>query len=121
VPVRAIRGATTIEEDTREQVTSRVKALMTEVFERNGLHNDHVISLFVTATPDIRSMHPATAARACGLADVPIMGAQELDFDGALGHCVRVMLHVETDVPKDRIRHVFLEGAKVLRPDLADD
>jgi len=120
VPVQAIRGATTIDDDTPEQVQARVKALMAEVFDRNGLTNDAVISLIVTATADIRSYHPATAARAFGLHDVPIMGAQEIDVDGGLGRCVRVMLHVETDKPRRDLRHVFLEGARVLRPDLAD-
>src|SRR4051794_30108140 len=119
VPVRALRGATTIDEDDPAHVTERVKALMATLFERNHLTNDHVISLFVTGTADIRSLHPATAARAFGLPDVAILGAQEMDVDGTLPRCVRVLLHVEAD-GRDELRHVFLEGARVLRPDLAD-
>lgn len=118
MPVRAIRGATTLDADTPEQVRERVLALVTEVFERNRLAVDDVISMVVTATDDIRSAHPATAARAWGLADVPILGARELDIIGGLGHCVRLLLHVELDRPRADVQHVFLEGAVVLRPDL---
>jgi chorismate mutase len=121
MPVRALRGATTVDDDTPEQIADRVKVLMATLFERNGLDNDAVISVFVTATADIHSYHPATAARSFGLPDVPILGAQELDIDGGLSRCVRVLLHVETDRSRHDVHHVFLEGARVLRPDLADD
>jgi len=121
VPVRALRGATTVDDDTPEQVQARVKALMAALFERNDLDADDVISVVVTGTNDLRSFHPATAVRAFGLAEVPILGAQELDIDGSLARCVRVLLHVETERARGELRHVFLEGAKVLRPDLADD
>jgi chorismate mutase len=73
----------------------------------------------VTATADVRSFHPATAARACGLEEVAILGAQELSIEGSLGRCVRLLAHVETERPRDALRHVFLHGAVVLRPDLA--
>ena len=121
MPVRALRGATTVDDDTPEQITERVKALMAALFERNDLANDDVISLFVTGTPDLRSHHPATAARSFGLPDVPIIGAQEMAVDGTLSHCIRVLLHVDTDRPRHSLRHVFLEGAVALRPDLTDD
>ena len=118
MPVRAIRGATTLDADTPEQLRERVQALVGAVFERNHLRTDDVISLFVTATSDIHSGHPATAARAWGLADVPILGAQELDVDGGLARCVRLLFHAELERPKRDVHHVFLEGAVVLRPDL---
>jgi chorismate mutase len=120
MPVRALRGATTLDEDTPEHLKERVQALMAALFERNQLVNDDIISMLVTGTTDIRSAHPATAARAYGLDDVPILGAQELEIDGSLQRCVRVLLHLESDRPKSELRHVFLEGARVLRPDLAD-
>jgi chorismate mutase len=116
--VRALRGATTIEADDPTLVVARVKDLMAALFERNDLANDDVISIVVTGTADLRSFHPATAVRAFGLADVPILGAQEMDIDGTLERCVRVLLHVETDRARDQLEHVFLEGAVVLRPDL---
>ena len=117
--VRALRGATTLDEDTSEQMQVRVKTLLAAMFERNRLGPDDIISAVFTATPDLRSAFPATAARAAGLEDVPLLGAQELDVDGALERCVRVMLHIETDRPRSELQHVFLEGAVRLRPDLA--
>lgn len=121
MPVRALRGATTVDEDTPEQVHERVKALMHELFERNGLTNDDVISVVVTGTADLHSAHPATAVRAFGLPDVPILGAQEMAIDDTLARCIRLLLHIDTERPRDQLRHVFLEGAWVLRPDLATD
>ena len=98
-----------------------MKALLHELFQRNGLSNDDVISLVITGTADITSYHPATAARAFGLPDVAILGAQEMEIDGTLARCVRVLLHVETDAcASTSCEHVFLEGATVLRPDLVD-
>lgn len=100
-------------------ITQRVQAMMAALYERNGLTHDDVISAVFTTTPDIRSCFPEGAARAWGLTDVALLGAQVLDVDGALPRCIRVLLHVELDVPKAALQHVFLEGAAVLRPDLA--
>jgi len=119
VPVRALRGATTVDDDTAEEVRSRVGELVLALLERNGLGTDDLISLFVTATADLHSFHPATAARACGLGEVAILGAQELVIDGSLPKCVRLLAHVEIDRPRDQLRHVYLHGAVALRPDLA--
>ncbi|HWC66952.1 MAG TPA: chorismate mutase [Acidimicrobiales bacterium] len=119
--VRALRGATTIDEDTPAQIRDRVKALMTALFERNRLGNDEIVSVFVTATADIHSMHPATAAREFGLDEVAFLGAQEATIDGTLARCVRLLLLIETDRPREALQHVFLEGARGLRPDLAGD
>jgi chorismate mutase len=119
MPVRALRGATTIEADTEADVRARVAALVQELFARNELATDDVVSVVVTATNDIHSFHPATAVRACGLSEVPILGAQEIDVTGSLARCIRMMLHIETERPRTDMVHVFLEGAVVLRPDLA--
>ena len=118
--VRALRGATTLDLDAPDHIRERVKALMAALYERNGLDNDQVISVLVTGTGDITSFHPVTAAREFGLDDVPLLGAQELDITGTLSRCVRVLLHVETDRPRSELRHVFLEGATMLRPDLQE-
>lgn len=121
MPVRALRGATTLDVDAPDHIRERVKALMAALYERNGLDNDQLISVLVTGTSDITTFHPVTAAREFGLDDVPLLGAQELEIEGTLPRCVRVLLHVETDRPRSELRHVFLEGAVVLRPDLTDD
>ena len=119
--VRALRGATTVEKDTPDHIGERVADLVRALFERNGLEPDDVVSMLFSATPDLHSTFPPTAARlALGLDDVPLMTCQEIDVAGALPRCIRVMAHVYTDRPRGELRHVFLEGARALRPDLAD-
>ncbi|MGH9187529.1 MAG: chorismate mutase [Acidimicrobiales bacterium] len=116
--IRALRGATTIDTDTRELITERVVALLGMLFERNGLHHDDVVSVLFTATDDIHAMFPAEAARKFGLGDVPLICAQELDIEGGTPLCIRVMLHVTTERERAELRHVYLEGAQNLRDDL---
>lgn len=118
--VRALRGATTLDLDDADHLRERVHALLDELFARNELTNDDVISILITATPDIHSEYPATVARSWGLADVPLIGAQEMDKPGGLPLCVRLMAHVHSERSKAEMRHVYLEGAKALRNDLAD-
>ena len=104
--------------DTTEQVNERVVALFEELFRRNELHHDDLISVILTATPDIRSTFPATAARKFGLGDVPLLCARELDIEGATPLCIRVLVHLNTERPREELRHVYLEGARHLRDDL---
>jgi chorismate mutase len=118
--VRAIRGATTVDADDVESITERVTALLQQIMDRNGLAEDDIISILFTATEDIVSTFPATAARSIGLGAVPLICARELSIVGSVPHCVRVMLHVETDRPRHDIHHVYLEGARGLRDDLPD-
>ncbi|HVC67964.1 MAG TPA: chorismate mutase [Acidimicrobiales bacterium] len=118
VTLRAIRGATTVEEDTPEAVTERVVALLTRIMERNDLVEDDIVSILFTATEDLVSIFPATAARTLGLGAVPLICARELAIVGSVPRCVRVMLHVTTARPRDEILHVYLEGAQGLRDDL---
>ena len=118
--VRAIRGATTVDFDDKEQVISRVQALMTAILERNELSKDDLISILFTATDDIVSMFPATAARTMGLGDVPLICARELAVVDGQPLCIRVLLHVHTTRSRDEMHHVYLHGAQGLRDDLPD-
>ncbi len=96
-----------------------VTELLSEILVRNGVSLDELVSIFFTATPDLHSAFPAAAARGIGLADVPLMCAQELDITGAMEKVIRVMLHVQTDTPRSEIKHVYLRGAEALRKDIA--
>ncbi|HTV12604.1 MAG TPA: chorismate mutase [Acidimicrobiales bacterium] len=116
--VRGLRGATTVERDTAEQVTARTQALLRAMVERNGVEHSDIISVLFTATDDLHSMFPAMAARAIGFGDVPLLCARELDIEGAQALCIRVMMHVESD--RDELHHVYLEGARGLRDDLPE-
>lgn len=116
--VRALRGATTVDEDTIEQVTERTQALLAAMVKRNGVDHATVISVLFTATDDIHSMFPATAARVVGFGDVPLLCARELDINGAQPRCIRVMMHLETS--NEELHHIYLEGARGLRDDLPE-
>jgi chorismate mutase len=88
------------------------------VLYRNKLAADDVISMLFTATPDLTSEFPAYAARKMGLTDVPLLCATEIAVPGAMPRVLRLMAHVETDLPRADIRHVYLRGAAALRTDL---
>ncbi len=118
--VRALRGATTVDVDDKDHLFERVIALLEALFESNGIHHDDLISVLFTATGDIRSAFPAEAARKFGLGDVPLICARELDIEGGTPRCIRVMIHFTSDVPRDQLHHVYLEGARNLRDDLPD-
>jgi chorismate mutase len=119
VPVlRALRGATTVDEDVETHIHERVTALLEELFDRNGVDHDELVSIVFTATDDIRSTFPAAAARKIGLGDVPLLCARELDVEGGTPRCVRVLVHLFTDRSRAELRHVYLEGAVGLRDDL---
>ena len=116
--VRALRGATTVDTDTPEQIHERVGALVHEMLDRNDVDKDALISIVFTATDDITSMFPAAAARAIGLGDVPLLCARELAIDGGTPRCIRVLMHLTTERSRSELRHVYLAGAEGLRDDL---
>jgi chorismate mutase len=116
--VRALRGATTVESDTVEQITERSQELMLSIMERNGLTEDDLISVIFTATSDVTSIFPATAIRAIGFGAVPLLCAAEIAVPGAMPLCIRVLLHAYTTRTRDEIHHVYLHGAQGLRDDL---
>jgi chorismate mutase len=116
--LRALRGATTVDEDVPEQITERVVILLQEMLDRNDVGHDDLVSIIFTSTPDIHSMFPAAAARKIGMGDVPLLGASEISVEGGPVRCVRVMMHLTTELRRDELRHVYLEGASHLRDDL---
>jgi chorismate mutase len=118
--LRALRGATTLDEDTSKQVNDRVRALVGSMLERNGIDHDDLVSILFTATDDVTSMFPATAARSLGLGDVPLICASELGITGAMPRCIRVLMHFYTERTREALHHVYLEGARGLRDDLPD-
>jgi chorismate mutase len=116
--VRAVRGATQLDEDTREHMLDRVAELVTDVMAANDLDVDDFISIIFTATSDLVSEFPAYAARQLGFSDVPLVCARELEVEGSMPRIVRLMAHVETDLPRADVTHVYLHGAAHLRRDL---
>jgi chorismate mutase len=118
VAVRAVRGATQLERDDREHMLERVAEMVLDVMESNALAVDDFISVIFTATSDLHSEFPAYAARRLGFGDVPLICARELEIEGSMPRVVRMMAHVETDLPRAEVTHVYLHGAANLRRDL---
>src|ERR1700761_3822256 len=118
--VRGLRGATTVDVDTVEQVTERSQELILRLMERNDLVEDDIVSVLFTTTADVTSVFPATAIREIGFGAVPLLCAAEIPVPGAMPLCVRVLLHVYTARSRDEIHHVYLHGAQGLRDDLPD-
>ena len=116
--IRAVRGAIQIDEDERSQVLDATTELIHAVLERNGLTQEDLVSIVFTATPDLTSEFPAYAARQLGFVDVPLMCATEISVAGAMPRVIRLLAHVETELPRADVKHVYLRGAAALRRDL---
>lgn len=116
----ALRGATTVESDTREALLERTSELLTILLERNDIEHDQLVSIIFTATEDLTSEFPAAAARGLGLGDVPLLCARELSVDGGNPATVRVLIHCYSTRPRTSLRHVYLHRAKHLRDDLPE-
>jgi chorismate mutase len=119
VAVRALRGATQVDADDRDQILEATTELVTEVMTRNTLTTDDVISVIFTVTPDLAAEFPALAARKLGFHDVPLLCASEINVPHALPRVIRLMAHIETDRPRSAVQHVYLRGAAALRLDIA--
>jgi chorismate mutase len=118
--VRGLRGATTCEENTSEQINEVTQELLVEMLERNGISHDDVISVLFTTTPDLTASFPATAARGVGFGDVPLLCASEIAVPGSMPLTVRVLMHAYTERAREELRHVYLRKAPSLRDDLPE-
>jgi chorismate mutase len=114
---RGIRGATTVEANSREAILEATAELLAAMVKTNGIKPDDVASAFFTTTPDLNAEFPALAARGLGWNDVPLLCGHEMGVPGSLPMCLRILVHVNTDKRADQIVHVYLRGARVLRPD----
>ena len=116
--VRGIRGATVASQDDADLVLSATRELLQAILEANpALQPADLASVWFTTTPDLCSAFPAQAARQLGWSDVPLMCAQEIAVPGSLPRCIRVLLHWNTSLKQEDIRHVYLGQAASLRPD----
>ncbi len=112
--MKAIRGAITVDANTRAAITEGTQTLLRVIGERNTLSAEEVVSIFFTLTPDLDAEFPARAARASGW-DVPMLDMQEVPVPGSMPRCIRVLLHVQRS---GQVRHAYLREARALRPDL---
>jgi len=115
--LRAVRGAVTVTADSPAAIDAAVRTLLDELTEANAIESSDIVSAIFSATPDLHSRNAATAARSLGWTDVPLMCVAELETDGMLARCVRVLLHVSVADGR-RLQPVYLGEAACLRPDL---
>ena len=114
---RGVRGATTVDGTDKESVLRATRELLALIIRVNEIESEDVASAWFTTTADITSVFPALAARQLGWLDVPLMCCHEMNVDGALQKCVRVLVHWNTEMPQNQIQHVYLREARALRPD----
>ena len=119
MPVRGIRGATSVDGDTAEEVLAATKELLQEILDANELLEfDDVVSAIFTTTPDVTSAFPAEAARTLGMNHVPLLCASEIAVPHGMPRCIRVLIHVNTQKAQSDMVHVYLRETKQLRPDV---
>jgi chorismate mutase len=118
VVCRGVRGATTIENDTREEVLAATEELLLLIIEVNGIQPDDVASVIFTTTPDVVSEYPALAARKLGWVDAALLCGHEMAVPHGLKKCIRILIHWNTTKIAKEIQHVYIKGATNLRPDL---
>ena len=116
--VRGIRGAITADADTTEGILDATQRLLTAIVEANRIPIEDIASVLFTVTPDLKAQFPAAAARRMGWTLVPLLNFTEIAVPGGLERCIRVLLHLNTTLGQAEIVHVYLEGARALRPDL---
>lgn len=119
MPVRGVRGATTVTRNQKDEILDVTKELLSTMLEVNGIDTEDIASAWLTTTPDLYAEFPAVAARQIGWTQVPLMQSHEMSVPGMLPLCIRVLLHWNTEKSQSEIRHVYLREAARLRPDLS--
>jgi chorismate mutase len=117
--IRGVRGATQVQKNSVDEIGAAVSQLLTKMIAENGIDKEDLVSIIFTATPDLTAEFPAVAARSIGLGDVPLLCAVEIDVANSLPRVVRILLHTNSTKSLAEIKHIYLNGASVLRKDLA--
>ena len=116
---RGVRGATTVEANSRDEILTATRQLLALMIRLNDIRAEDVTSAIFSTTVDLNAEFPALAARQLGWLEVPLLCSHELDVPGSLRLCVRVLVHCNTEKSQHDIRHVYIKGAVKLRPDLS--
>lgn len=119
--VRAIRGATTVEANTEQDMLDATCELLKAMVEQNGIvEKEDIISVIFSVTSDLNAAFPAVAARRLGWTETALMCTYEIDVPGSLPKCIRVMMHFNTERKPGELKFVYQRAAKQLRPDLSE-
>ena len=117
--VRGIRGAITVDKNSREEIIAEAEHLLRVMIEKNGIHQEDVCSIFFSVTTDLTNEFPAIAARKLGFTHTPLLCLTEIPVPESLEKVIRILIHLNTDTPQKDMVHVYLKGAVSLRPDLS--
>ena len=119
---RGVRGAITLKENTKEEIKLATVELLGEMLSKNEIKTEDISSAIFTLTKDLNADFPAKYARLeCGFNLVPMMCFNELDIEGSLEKCLRILLTINTNKAQNEIKHIYLKGASILRGDLKND
>ena len=116
--VRGVRGATTFENNTRDEILTATRQLFALMIRLNGIEKEYVASAMFSVTTDLNAEFPALAARQLGWLDVPLLCTYEIDVTGSLKKCIRILINWNTEKSQPDIKHVYIKDAVRLRPDL---
>lgn len=116
---RGIRGAITIDENKKDLIIEGTIRLLSEIIESNKIHEDDIVSIFFSVTEDLNATFPARAARTIGLTDTPLLCFHEIRVPDGLEKCIRILMHINSNKNKSDIKHIYLEKAESLRPDIS--
>lgn len=118
---RGIRGAITVTEDTPQAIEKATVELFSKIIEANCIKTEDISHILFTLTKDLKSAFPAKFAREnFDIKYIPLMNVNELDVEGSLAKCLRILMVVNTNKAQNDIKHIYLEGARVLRSDLQE-
>ena len=120
--MRGIRGAITVDENSKEKIWRAAQLLVTEILSRNELRAENLGAIIFSTTEDLTAAFPSSAVRQLSaLSLVPLFDTREPAVENSLPFCIRVLILADTDKAQNKIRHVYLGGAKNLRSDLDRD
>lgn len=112
---RGIRGATTVDVNTKQSIYSATKELLHEMIKANSVNKDDTASIIFTATDDLNAAFPAKAAREMGFSNIPLLCSREINVPNSLQSCIRILILFNTNKKPDDIKHIYLKGAADLR------
>lgn len=114
----SIRGAIVVDGNTKENILDRTKEILETIIKENSIKNEEIESIIFSATKDITAVYPAVAAREIGIVDASLLCVQEMYVENSLQMCIRILMHINKEYCQNKVKHVYLNGAECLRPDL---
>ena len=117
----SIRGAITVEEDTENDIITSTEELLKKIIKANAVDLENIVSIVFSSTTDLKSAYPAKAARQIGILNAGLLCLQEMQVNGSMNKCIRVLMHLNGEASQKNAKHIFLREAVKLRPDLKQD